>query len=322
VRRTARHNTPENMERYVAEHFAPALQAAELADPGLMTLVAEVAGQAAGYTQLGHGAAPACVTGADPLEVIRFYVDRPWHGQGLAQALMRAAADHARAAGARTLWLGVWERNPRAIAFYKKVGFVEVGTHTFVLAPITSATWCSRARSTDEAVMASAQMDCSCGTCSRRPGEELARRPEPRGSAPRRHGGAGRLAADAEAQEHLGARPPYRVLEVHGSPAPRAWGAAGLPSAPANFPAQPEPADEAAWSATSRCSAPSTSSWSRRSARSPGAGWVRSRPKAAGGPMASWCSHRGPRRVPYRTDPVAEAPLQERALLGRGGRRG
>jgi len=46
---------------------------------------------------------------------------------------MRAAADHARAAGARTLWLGVWERNPRAIAFYKKVGFIEVGTHTFVL---------------------------------------------------------------------------------------------------------------------------------------------------------------------------------------------
>ena len=127
------HNTPENMERYVAEHFAPALQAAELADPGLMTLVAEVAGQAAGYTQLGRGAAPACVTGADPLEVIRFYVDRPWHGQGLAQTLMRAAADHARAAGARTLWLGVWERNPRAIAFYKKVGFAEVGTHTFVL---------------------------------------------------------------------------------------------------------------------------------------------------------------------------------------------
>jgi diamine N-acetyltransferase len=127
------HNTPENMERYVAEHFAPALQAAELADPALMTLVAEVAGQAAGYTQLGHGAAPACVTRAAPLEVIRFYVDRPWHGQGLAQTLMRAAAEHARAAGARTLWLGVWERNPRAIAFYKKVGFVEVGTHTFVL---------------------------------------------------------------------------------------------------------------------------------------------------------------------------------------------
>ena len=127
------HNTPENMERYVAEHFAPALQAAELADPRYITLVAEVDGRAAGYTQLGRGAAPACVVGPHPIEMIRFYVDRPWHGQGLAQELMHAAAQHAHAAGARTLWLGVWEQNPRAIAFYRKCGFAEVGTHTFVL---------------------------------------------------------------------------------------------------------------------------------------------------------------------------------------------
>jgi ribosomal protein S18 acetylase RimI-like enzyme len=46
---------------------------------------------------------------------------------------MRAAAEHAGVAGARTLWLGVWERNPRAIAFYRKCGFTEVGTQTFVL---------------------------------------------------------------------------------------------------------------------------------------------------------------------------------------------
>ena len=126
-------NTPENMERYVAEHFSPALQAAELADPRYLTLVTEVEGQPAAYTQLGAGSAPACVTGPDPMEIIRFYVDRPWHGQGLAQELMRAAAAHARSAGARTLWLGVWERNPRAIAFYRKCGFTEVGTQTFVL---------------------------------------------------------------------------------------------------------------------------------------------------------------------------------------------
>ena len=127
------HNTPENMERYVADHFGPALQAAELADSRYLTLVAEVSGQPAGYTQLGQGPAPECVTGPAPMEIIRFYVDRPWHGQGLAQRIMAAAAEHATAAGARTLWLGVWERNPRAIGFYRKCGFAQVGTHTFVL---------------------------------------------------------------------------------------------------------------------------------------------------------------------------------------------
>jgi GNAT superfamily N-acetyltransferase len=127
------YNTPEDMERYVAAHFAPALQAAELADPRFVTLVAEVDGRPAGYTQLGHGPAPSCVTGPEPMEIVRFYVDRPWHGQGLAQELMGAAAAHAQGVGARTLWLGVWERNPRAIAFYRKCGFTEVGTQTFVL---------------------------------------------------------------------------------------------------------------------------------------------------------------------------------------------
>jgi diamine N-acetyltransferase len=127
------YNTPEDMERYVSEHFGSERQGAELGDPDYLTLVAEVDGHPAGYTQLRRGPAPAAVTGADPLEVFRFYVDRSWHGQGLAQELMRAALEHARMAGAGMLWLGVWERNPRAIAFYRKSGFTEVGTQTFVL---------------------------------------------------------------------------------------------------------------------------------------------------------------------------------------------
>jgi GNAT superfamily N-acetyltransferase len=127
------HNTPENMERYVAGHFGPAIQAAELQDPAVTIVVAEVDGQPAGYVQLVRSAPPPVVTSPAPLEVLRFYVDRAWHGQGVAQALMAATVETARAAGARTLWLGVWERNERAIAFYRKSGFAEVGTQTFVL---------------------------------------------------------------------------------------------------------------------------------------------------------------------------------------------
>lgn len=127
------HNTPENMEHYVAEHFGSARQAAELREGRMTTLVAEVDGEPAGYAQLGQRPAPASVTGGAPLEIVRFYVDRPWHGRGVAQQLMEAAVNTARAAGARTLWLGVWERNPRAIAFYRKCGFQDVGTQTFVL---------------------------------------------------------------------------------------------------------------------------------------------------------------------------------------------
>ena len=80
--------------------------------------------------------------GAPPrIELKRLYVARAWHGRGVAQALMDAALDAARARGAQKLWLGVWERNPRAVAFYAKYGFVRVGEHTFVLGGDAQTDW-------------------------------------------------------------------------------------------------------------------------------------------------------------------------------------
>jgi len=60
-------------------------------------------------------------------------VDHAWHGRGIAQRLMQATIDEAAAAGATTVWLGVWEHNARAIAFYGKHGFVDVGSHEFLV---------------------------------------------------------------------------------------------------------------------------------------------------------------------------------------------
>jgi diamine N-acetyltransferase len=129
----AEHNRPENMAQYLAAHFSPRLQAVELADPRMATVVAEAGPQLIGYAQLRPGTPPDCVPGTDRLELSRIYVDRPWHGRGVAQALMTATVREATARGARTLWLGVWERNSRGIAFYRKCGFADVGTQTFLL---------------------------------------------------------------------------------------------------------------------------------------------------------------------------------------------
>jgi ribosomal protein S18 acetylase RimI-like enzyme len=46
---------------------------------------------------------------------------------------MHAAAEEARVQGGETVWLGVWEHNPRAIAFYAKCGFADVGSHVFMI---------------------------------------------------------------------------------------------------------------------------------------------------------------------------------------------
>lgn len=132
-------NDPADMAAYLAEAFGADLQRAEIAEPAAIVLLAEdVTGSnsiahLAGYSHLTTGEAPDSVPGPDQLELKRFYIDRAWQGTGLAQMLMRATLDAAVAAGARTLWLGVWEHNPRAIAFYRKFAFVEAGTHDFML---------------------------------------------------------------------------------------------------------------------------------------------------------------------------------------------
>ena len=126
-------NTSEDMEAYLAAHFSVAQQTVELAHPASTFLIAEVDSQAAGYAKLHAGEPPKEIEGAKPIELVRLYVSQEWLGRGAGEALMRACLDEARNAGHETLWLGVWERNARAQAFYRKWDFLAVGEHMFQL---------------------------------------------------------------------------------------------------------------------------------------------------------------------------------------------
>lgn len=126
-------NTPEDLAAYVATSFNVAQQTAELKDPGSIFLIAEVNGEAAGYAKLHDGEPEKGVEGATPIELVRLYVSRDWLGRGVGEQLMRACLDEARKAGHETIWLGVWERNARAQAFYRKWNFRAVGEHMFQL---------------------------------------------------------------------------------------------------------------------------------------------------------------------------------------------
>lgn len=126
-------NTPEDLAAYVAMSFNVAQQTAELEDPASTFLIAEVDGHAAGYAKLHDGEPEKGVEGAKPIELVRLYVSRDWLGRGVGQELMRACIDEARQAGHETIWLGVWERNARAQAFYRKWNFRAVGEHMFQL---------------------------------------------------------------------------------------------------------------------------------------------------------------------------------------------
>ena len=125
-------NTREDMTAYLAAAYGEAQQRAEVLDSHIATLIAEHGAEIAAFAQVRRGrGTPPCVATQAPVELWRFYVDRPWHGTGLAQQLMRAACDTARELGGASVWLSVWERNPRAIAFYTKCGFADVGVKSF-----------------------------------------------------------------------------------------------------------------------------------------------------------------------------------------------
>jgi GNAT superfamily N-acetyltransferase len=124
-------NDPAHLRAFLASAYGVEQQARELVDPDTVTLLATLDERLVAYAQVHRGAPPACVGAADAVELQRFYVDRSAHGRGVAQRLMHAVRASARELGARHLWLGVWERNPRAIAFYARCGYVDVGHKTF-----------------------------------------------------------------------------------------------------------------------------------------------------------------------------------------------
>ncbi len=126
-------NTAENMDLLCKASYSEGIQANEISSPRVVTLLSEVQEGLVGFAQLRWGPAPKCIAANFPGEVQRLYVAKEWHGKGIAQDLMNVCIEEMKGRGSDVIWLGVWERNPRAISFYKKFGFLEVGEHIFRL---------------------------------------------------------------------------------------------------------------------------------------------------------------------------------------------
>jgi diamine N-acetyltransferase len=126
-------NTPENLAMYLAGAFSPAKQAAELALPGCAFFIVELNNKQEGYARMQGGASKPCVRAQNPVELVRFYVLEAWKGQGVAHLLMNACLAEAKTGGYDVIWLSAWKENPRALAFYRKWGFEEVGSNVFVV---------------------------------------------------------------------------------------------------------------------------------------------------------------------------------------------
>lgn len=123
-----------NTATFVRSHFDSQKQARELADPQIVTLIAQDGADWAGYAQLRLATLPpACVARPDAAELGRFYFAPAQHGRGGAGQMMQSIRAEARARGRRWLWLLVWQEQPQAIRFYEKQGFAKIGTAIFMV---------------------------------------------------------------------------------------------------------------------------------------------------------------------------------------------
>jgi ribosomal protein S18 acetylase RimI-like enzyme len=127
------YNSPDDMAKYLSEHYSIEIQMSEIKDPDTVFLIAEQNGVPVGYTKLKGKSKGDGVAGTNPMELQRIYTIQEYIGKGVGAELMKEAIRAAKERGFNCLWLGVWEKNERAIKFYEKWGFKKVGNYIFVL---------------------------------------------------------------------------------------------------------------------------------------------------------------------------------------------
>ena len=126
-------NSEENMTQYLSESFATEKLTNELNNENSAFYFAYYQNNVIGYLKVNFGDSQTEIKDEKTLEIERIYVLKEFHGQKVGQMLYEKALEIAKQNNSVYLWLGVWEENRRAIAFYKKNGFIEFDKHIFRL---------------------------------------------------------------------------------------------------------------------------------------------------------------------------------------------
>ncbi|MNJ87455.1 Protease synthase and sporulation negative regulatory protein PAI 1 [compost metagenome] len=124
-------NTEQDMQHYLSVNFSLDQLSFELSETDSQFFIAWDKDRAVGYLKVNSGQAQSDLKEDDSLEIERIYVLNAYHGKKVGQLLYAHALEVAMQLGKSSIWLGVWEMNPRAIRFYEKNDFVTFGTHVF-----------------------------------------------------------------------------------------------------------------------------------------------------------------------------------------------
>jgi diamine N-acetyltransferase len=137
----AAQNTRANMHLFMEKQFPREKLITEVGAPGNVFLLAYLGDELAGYAFMCETTAPSALAGSRPIEIGRFYAEKHMIGKGVGRALMQNCLKTAAELNKDMVWLGVWEHNQRAIAFYTRWGFEKFGEHIFVLGRDPQTDW-------------------------------------------------------------------------------------------------------------------------------------------------------------------------------------
>jgi diamine N-acetyltransferase len=126
-------NSPENMNGYLERAFNLKQLEKELSNISSQFFFVYFNNEVAGYLKVNTNDAQSEEMGDESLEIERIYVKKEFQKHGLGKYLLNKAIEMAMERNKQKIWLGVWEKNENAVAFYKKMGFVQTGAHSFYM---------------------------------------------------------------------------------------------------------------------------------------------------------------------------------------------
>lgn len=127
------YNSPDIMQAYFLDAFNKQKLLSELLDTNSQFYFLFVGDELAGYLKVNEAPSQSDVNDVNSLEIERLYVLKKFQRNGLGAYLMEMAIDMAISKGKSYVWLGVWERNEKALRFYKKQGYYKIGEHPFYM---------------------------------------------------------------------------------------------------------------------------------------------------------------------------------------------
>ncbi|MCY8519831.1 GNAT family N-acetyltransferase [Bacillus atrophaeus] len=126
-------NSPENMKAYLESAFQSNQLEKELSNISSQFFFIYFNDEVAGYLKVNTNEAQSEKMGDESLEIERIYIKNTFQKHGLGKHLFNKAVEIALDCNLKKIWLGVWEKNKNAIAFYERMGFVQTGAHSFYM---------------------------------------------------------------------------------------------------------------------------------------------------------------------------------------------